>query len=172
MSTGAAGDFWLWSNTVYGRDEVRKAALALQDQFDLNVNILLWCVWSSYHFDTHQELTMRKAIDVTGNWNKEVTANIRKARRFAKSALGDSALYTELKNIELKAEKHEQSQLQELAFNIGVTQSGSGETAQRIALRNLAIYVALAKAARCKGFSALMLQDFADAALYDLAAAS
>ena len=163
MTAPVNPDFWSWSLETYAYDKVREHALMLQDKFDLNVNILLWCVWSATRFRAYENLVFRKAVDILNGWNTNVTANLRSARRHVhdhKDAPSD--LYETLKEIELSAEKIEQALLQSLADRAGTVHQGDPG---RIAIKNLTTYAALSNVQKQNGFTVSYLDDFATAAL-------
>ncbi len=159
-------DFWSWSLDRYGREGAESACLRLQDGFGLNVNILLWACWCAERYDAAPELAMRKAIDICAQWNREVTAALRGARRYLKTqeqVAGAKALRDDIKTAELAAEKIEQAALENLAHT-ALTPASDSHAAhvQTRARRNLAAYAALAGAAKRDGFSTSLLHDLID----------
>jgi uncharacterized protein (TIGR02444 family) len=61
----APGIFWDWSLETYSRPGVAEALLDLQDRFNLSVNMLLWCLWSSRYFEPAPDVVVRRAADIS-----------------------------------------------------------------------------------------------------------
>lgn len=160
--------FWQWSIEAYARPGASAALLRLQDDFDLNVNILLWCCWCAKTRGAVPDLALRKAMDLTAEWSREVSAPLRAARRALKAAprqadaAGAEALRVKVKEAELDSEKLEQSMLENLARDSLAPQAEAPD-APAAARRSLARYADLSGAARLKGFSTLLLDDVAQA---------
>lgn len=158
--------FWDWSLERYDREGVASALLDLQDNFGLNVNVLLWCAWCAQDFADIPELALRKAVDLAEHWTTGVTGPLRQARRALKApprqadAQEAQALRSEIKSLELRAEKIEQEMLAALARD-ALDLAGGGAAAGR-ARRNLARYIALTGAQKRPGFSVLMIDGLAE----------
>ena len=77
-----ANPFWDFSISVYGRQGVGPACIALQDRHGLDVNILLWCCWvGSRGGGAIGEAAMRCAAERVAPWREEVVEPLRSARR-------------------------------------------------------------------------------------------
>jgi len=150
--------------SVYGKGDVAPRLLRLQDKHGLNVNLLLWCLWCGVHFEEPPEIVIRKAVDLTGGWNKDVTARLRAARRALKSAPSGApaksvaALGERLKVEELEAERIEQEMLENLSAN-ALKRTPSEDAGASRGRRNLAAYARLAGAAKSPGFSVSLLEE-------------
>ena len=166
MTSGAEPPFWEWSLARYEIEGVAPRLLHLQDNFGLNVNILLWCGWCAERYRDLPEIAVRKAIDLTARWSGEVVGALRTARRLLKhpppQADADSAqsLRAMVRDAELAAEKIEQRILNKLAAEnfVGAEDAAGAESRFR---RNLAIYAALAGAPKLEGFSVTLLDELA-----------
>lgn len=160
-----ADAFWDWSVKRYAADGVEPQLLRLQDRLDLNVNILLWSLWCAAYFEPLPEIALRKAIDITERWRREVTGALRTARRALKEppgqadAIAAAALRETIKDAELAAEKIEQAMLARLAGDFLKPADPPEPLAQ--GRRNLIAYAGLAGAARLEGFSVGLLDDLA-----------
>lgn len=74
--------FWTFSTRLYGRDGVAAACLALQERHQLDVNILLFCIWSAA--ERGQVLSrdeMASVLDRVGAWHEEVVRQLRAVRQ-------------------------------------------------------------------------------------------
>lgn len=157
--------FWDWSVAIYRQGDVEKTTIQLQDDFDLNVNVVLWCCWCAHHYEEIPEFALRKAIEETSNWTNKVTGPIRSARRASKeqSAI-ENDLYNTLKNAELMAEQVEQTSLALIAEN--QLKPAQRDIPLSCARRNLSRYIALLGTVRQPGFSIELIETLL-AAIFD-----
>lgn len=174
-SENLAEDFWSWSVERYQGEGAARRLLALQDEFELDVNILLWCGWSAERYREISDLVLKKAIDLTARWTRDVTGPIRAARRALKtppqraSADAATSLRETVKSAELAAEKIEQEMLARLAAD-ALTPADDARNSLARLRRNLVNYAAIAGAQRRKGFSVALLEDLARTLLPEAAA--
>ncbi len=107
--------FWTYSLRLYGQAGVTDACLALQDEYGLDVNIVLFCIWSGLAGPgelTKNELTL--AAESAGQWQREVVERIRWVRRTLKQdPLGAkpelaNAFRPQVQALEIQAEHVEQ----------------------------------------------------------------
>jgi uncharacterized protein (TIGR02444 family) len=107
--------FWDYSLGIYANPGVADACIALQDEFDLDVNILLACLWFSAagpgRLDSDQ---IRELLGRTRDWQYKVVKPLRTVRRYCKKepvtlpgSLRD-AFRPRLQAVELDAEHVEQ----------------------------------------------------------------
>lgn len=109
--TGETPGFWLFSLAIYGRAGVEDSCLVLQNQFDADVNILLWCCWLAWdHGHIADQDDLNAADKRVENWRNEVLKPLRQAR-MASQGVEDS--YQALKEAELEAERHAQALIHE-----------------------------------------------------------
>lgn len=157
-------DLRTWASEFYQRAGVEPLLLKLQDAHRLNVNIVLWCLWSGGRYETPPDLVIRKAIDLVDTWSARISAPLRAARRALKSPppqapTGDVvALRAAVKAAELDAERIELAMLEEVASE-AMTSCADRRDAPSRARRQLAIYARLAGAARTDGFSVSLLEE-------------
>ena len=112
--------FWTWAVERYGRDGVAPLCLALQDDHDQNVPLLLWAAWGATHgvrIAAHAD----RAAHIARVWSDAAVVPLRAIRRRLKTALHDGddtdrlALRDTVKAAELEAERALMSQLESLA---------------------------------------------------------
>lgn len=162
----SAGAFWAWSLARYEAKGVSARLLALQDEFDLDANILLWCGWCAERYSEIPEQVLKCAVDRCGRWSRDVTTPLRAARRALKTppkeAAGEdaAALRSAVKDAELAAEKIEQAMLENLAEKALAPADGAGNSLARLK-RNLVSYATIAGASLRAGFPALALAELA-----------
>ncbi|MBO6560307.1 MAG: TIGR02444 family protein [Nisaea sp.] len=135
--------FWTYSLTTYARDGAAAACLDLQDQYDVDVNLLLLCCWLGTEGVALDSETVRRAIQLADEWAGPVIAPLRAVRRHLKPLAVDSeiaAFREQVAALELSAEQIQQARLH-AAFE-GL--SGSGDDPVRAAVGNLRLYLSLA----------------------------
>jgi uncharacterized protein (TIGR02444 family) len=114
-------DLWRWSCAVYQREGVAAAALALQDDYGVNVNAALWAVWCALHGGAIDPDIAERAGAALQGFNPMVTCMIRAARHALRRPVADAPegaaadLKAKLLLAELDAERIEQSLLQAVA---------------------------------------------------------
>jgi len=78
--------FWNYSLVTYARPGVTDACILLQDEFGLNVNLLLFCLWSGAEGPGRLESErIRECINRTRDWQERVVKPLRAARRYCKN---------------------------------------------------------------------------------------
>jgi uncharacterized protein (TIGR02444 family) len=107
--------FWSWSLAVYARPGVTDACLTLQDEYGLDVNLVLFCIWAGVAGPgglTESELG--EAAARGRQWQTEVVERIRWVRRTLKEdSLGATAelvgvFRPRVQSLEIEAEHVEQ----------------------------------------------------------------
>lgn len=117
----APHDFWRYSLRVYRDEGVQRACLALQDGCGADVNLLLLCGWLAGRGASLDRRRLRQAIARVGDWQSQVVAPLRQARRahkrLAQAVAPDEAasLRQRLLALELDLEYAEQTALADLA---------------------------------------------------------
>ncbi|WP_420430850.1 TIGR02444 family protein [Hyphobacterium sp.] len=106
--------FWDWSLAAYDRADVRNAALTLQDQHGLNVNICLWCAWLA-QLGRDGSPILPEATARLEAWSADITQSLRTVRRQLKESRRGERLYKAVLACELDAEHVEQDILFDLA---------------------------------------------------------
>lgn len=114
--------FWDYSLALYRKDGVERACLELQDEFDLDVNLVLFCLWAGAEGPgalTAEELG--ECMVRGGQWQREVVQRLRFIRRTLKhDSLGATEelakmLRPDVQSLELSAEHVEQLLLASIA---------------------------------------------------------
>jgi len=73
--------FWDYSLDVYRRDGVSPALITFQDRHDLDVNILLLCLWAGQGGRGElDDADFVHALRVSANWNPEIVCALRDVR--------------------------------------------------------------------------------------------
>jgi uncharacterized protein (TIGR02444 family) len=103
--------FWRFSLAVYGRAEVAKECLALQDAYGINVNILLFCAWLGSQSIVLNHEDIEAVLRAVAGWHDDIVRPLLTVRQRMKDFSDDDKLRTSIKAIELKAEQTEQAML-------------------------------------------------------------
>ena len=154
--------FWGFSLRIYARPDVAQACLALQDEGGADVNLVLFLLYLADCGRMLDEPAVAALDQATRDWREQVVKPLRGVRRLLKEDIGafqaDSTapLRSDVKRIELAAEKLQQFTLEALA-----PPSTAGETATS---RRLAAATHLASyAARCGNWPEDALHVLVDA---------
>jgi len=112
--------FWDFSLRIYARENVPAACLRLQDEFNVDVNLLLYGCWLGVSGKDLDGNTLRRALEFSSVWNTEVVHPLRRIRRWMKDEncgggeidrVARLALRERVKATELAAEHLQQSTL-------------------------------------------------------------
>jgi uncharacterized protein (TIGR02444 family) len=134
--------FWNYSLRLYARRGVQEACLALQDEFGMNVNLVLFCIWSGAEGPGRlEDAELAECIERGEKWQRRVVRRVREMRRSLKTdPMGAEPglvkiFRPRMQQLELDAEHVEQ-----LVF-AGIVPDSRGETGRVIAEQNLADYL-------------------------------
>lgn len=139
----SATDFWNFSVAVYGQPGVAPACLALQDEWQLDVNVLLFCLFAASRGHTLQANELQALEEAVRPWREQVVRPLRAVRRWLKApqvpaALDIGSLRQQVQGLELLAERSQQMAMTNLVA------LGSGAPSAEVAAGNLQAYARLA----------------------------
>jgi uncharacterized protein (TIGR02444 family) len=77
----AAEEFWQFSLTLYGRPEVARQCLELQDKWNAKVNLLLWLAWLEQRGQLVDNELLTHAENSVDEWNRTIIQPLRQVRR-------------------------------------------------------------------------------------------
>ncbi|HXF52738.1 MAG TPA: TIGR02444 family protein [Hyphomicrobiaceae bacterium] len=115
-----ASPFWRFSLAVYADPEVAKVCLELQDEAGADVNVLLYMLWAASRGRRLSADDVRPIVAAVEDWRKGVVVPLRTARRSLRAppaavdAAGSAALRSQVKKVELEAERLQQEALYRL----------------------------------------------------------
>ena len=161
--------FWAWADDIYRDAHVQELLLRLQDEFSLDVGVLLWCVWHAHRYGELDRLSLLHGFERAEKWSGNVTAKLRLVRRelkrddFAGYGDGVKELRVEVAAVELAAEKVLFDALERVSRKTGG--DPVGQNREGAGRRNLAAYVRHAGAARQTGFSVSLLDRLVELTL-------
>lgn len=149
MTNSSTGDlppnpFWQFSLIFYKQREVTDACLTLQDRHGLDVNLLLFCIWSAHGGPGRLSAEdLRECRSLVAGWQAERVQPVRALRRAPAPAVPEDLgeyFHQRLLALELEAERVEQELLYRWARGRSrAVQLDSGAEAAR----NLVAYLAL-----------------------------
>ena len=121
MENLAGFPLWDFSLGIYGWPGVSAAAIALQDESGLDVNLLLLCLWCGVEGPGVVDgATLGRCRNAVADWQRTVVLPLRELRRRLKTQTGDLAeLRDRLAAAELAAEHAEQRLLSALISGTG-----------------------------------------------------
>ena len=114
--------FWQFSLAVYSDTAVAEACLALQNDYQLDVNMLLFCCWvATQQSQPLTEKALHDALTTVSSWQYEVVQPLRYLRQHLRNYYPSNTVAREqaeqfrngLKQLELEAEYVEQTMLLE-----------------------------------------------------------
>jgi uncharacterized protein (TIGR02444 family) len=117
--------FWRFSLRFYAIPDVAPACLALQDEANLDVNLMLFLLFLAEGGRAISRDDVARLDASIAPWRSEVVEPLRALRRRLKSGIGDvpaaasEGLRNMVKKIELEAERLEQGRLEKAAPTLG-----------------------------------------------------
>jgi uncharacterized protein (TIGR02444 family) len=138
----SSNPFWAYSLRLYRRPGVAPACLMLQERLGLDVNVLLFCVWTASRGLALSPRTIAAAADISMMWSANVVQPLRGVRRFLKP-MQLPAFRGQVARAELGAEKLEQMLL--LGLLPQVPASPTPKAGSQLAVRHLQQYFKRAK---------------------------
>ncbi|MCC6780369.1 MAG: TIGR02444 family protein [Hyphomicrobiales bacterium] len=145
-ATTPSGDstFWRFSLDFYAGPGVPDACLQLQEDCGADVNVVLYALFLARAGRLLDDADIMRIEALSSDWRDHVVRPLRRARRYTKTpppefdTAATAALRTDLKRIELEAERLQQLSLERNlpAHDIGTEHSDTGSCASR----NLAAY--------------------------------
>jgi uncharacterized protein (TIGR02444 family) len=101
----ADSDFWQFCNDFYQIPDVETACLHLQDKHNVNVVMLLLCIWLGQRGELLTPSLCQNLWQEVSRWSREAVEPIRGARRWLGLQPMSAALYQHVKDAELAVEK-------------------------------------------------------------------
>lgn len=115
--------FWDFSVRTYRSDGVPEACLSLQDDYAVDVNMLLYCCWCGERVGPFDDALFDAAVEFSESWFENVVVKLRDARRWMKHDGCHTApieqksclqLREKIKQVEFAAEKIQEEALEAL----------------------------------------------------------
>lgn len=133
--TNQSTSFWIFSNQLYDTDGVAEICLQLQADFELDVNLLLFCLWLAQYDLEPSEEEWNRLLNFSKEWKSHVVQPLRNTRQWMKA----QSLYQErneeylllreqIKRNELAAEKIQQEFIERSLANLSSEELGNDRT--------------------------------------------
>jgi uncharacterized protein (TIGR02444 family) len=141
-SSGQSSPFWTFSLSYYRQAGVSEACLELQDGFGVDVNIVLFLLWTATLRRRVEAGEIRVLADRVRAWQNDVVVPIRNLRRFLKTPPplldeGTAELFrTKIKAVELESERLQQEAMSALAPSLRYEPADTVEEAARTNVAN------------------------------------
>ena len=138
-------EFWSYSSDVYQHPEIEKVCLNMQNQYQADVNILLYCCWTGGKQIQLSENDIEILIKTSQPWQENILKHLRAARSTLKTssiAIPNEQRKKTCDNIcemELNAEHMNQLAL-EKAINLNKRSKQKTLESQHCATNNLTLY--------------------------------
>lgn len=110
MSGLETNPFWQYSLERYGRDKVEGLCLRLQDEYGVNVNVLLWAGWLAEQGAVLEGAQLQRALTLLAPYQRNYIEPLRHMRNLLKSSVRQG-LRKKILAAELEAEKAVQDEL-------------------------------------------------------------
>ena len=106
----ADNSFWDFSLALYASESVAQQCLALQDDWDADVNLLLYGIWLAHHGIGWSDDAVKTLQAEFDPWRKITIVPLRTVRRRLRFQT-KRRYYNFLKDLELRAERRQQDRL-------------------------------------------------------------
>jgi uncharacterized protein (TIGR02444 family) len=102
-------DFWQHSLLIYQQAGIERLCLRLQDEFDMDVNLVLFCHWLGATGLVVSPKQLKDVAEQVEDWRHQVVVPLRTLRRALKTMVDVGSVIPQIKLAELKAEQHQQA---------------------------------------------------------------
>jgi uncharacterized protein (TIGR02444 family) len=150
----ADNDLWQYALKLYAKEGVSKACIALQEEFLLNVNVILACCWfAATGRGTVSKNIFNNLLSNLNPWNEKITRELRTLRRQMTELDQDSNngmdknTKFELKNQALQLELYSEKAQQAILFDYlcGYNKIRRGQQRTKDAMTNMQHYFSVSK---------------------------
>lgn len=139
-------EFWNFSVQIYALPEVEKYCLDLQNKYDADINIILYCLWISEKPVILNQDDIELLIEATRPWQETILKPLRDARKMMKQHI--IAMPSEMMNqtisslsdMEINAEHMSQLAL-EKTLDLNLNTVPSTQSPIECASTNLSVYL-------------------------------
>ncbi|WP_420549772.1 TIGR02444 family protein [Curvivirga sp.] len=137
---------WEFSLKAYSKDKLAQNCLLLQDDYHLDVNLILLFVWTGLSGAKLTDESTETLIRHAKAWRETAVEPLRNIRRGLKSDVGavtktmSNHLREDVKALELAAEKIQQDMLMDVVVKLPAVNAREGDR-KSVARRNLLTYI-------------------------------
>ncbi|QRN03261.1 TIGR02444 family protein [Legionella sp. MW5194] len=114
MATPLDNPFWQFSNHLYRNPQVKTICLTLQNQWQYNVNLVLFCAWLGETKRLIHVMDMKNAVALVAETQSRLTEPLRRVRHYLASLPAEAAIkasYEPALQLELVSESLQQDAL-------------------------------------------------------------
>jgi uncharacterized protein (TIGR02444 family) len=132
--------FWRFSLRIYRAPGVADECLTVQERYGIDVNLMLFCAWLAAEHGvvlTAEEFANSRAV--VREWHERAVKPLRAARQHMKGLADVEPLRTQVKGLELEAERIEQQRL--FAFALSKWPKAGDATSAEALRNNLDLFV-------------------------------
>jgi uncharacterized protein (TIGR02444 family) len=117
---------WDFACRLYSQSAVQTACLRLQDQYQMNISLLLFCCWSGRYYGDVSAKRLQQAVYFTDQWSAASTLTLRRLRQTMKAGFNPvwplshsewDVLREQVKAVELESERLLLQGLQQLVID-------------------------------------------------------
>lgn len=119
---------WDFITRLYARPDVAPACLALQERHDIDVTLMLFCLWHGTVEGSIPDAQMVALAAAARDWRAATVLPIRAARHWLKQRPEQYSLYTSVLATEIDCEHGELLMLAQLAGSLDGTRQPAAET--------------------------------------------
>jgi uncharacterized protein (TIGR02444 family) len=133
-----SNEFWTYSLTSYAEQGVAESCLAVQDQWGLDVNLVLYASWLASIDRRLNEAHLAALNSLIAPWREAVVLPLRGVRRYLRELPEAQPLREGVKSLELQAEQKQQDMMWDFF------RTGAGDTLpveNRPLSKNLALLI-------------------------------
>jgi uncharacterized protein (TIGR02444 family) len=109
--TAGANPFWTFSLALYRQPGIDRACLALQDEHNLDVNLLLYACFAASRGEVLEDHAVAGLDAAVSAWREAVLRPLRDLRRLAGDQFGEQGVRQSLLEAELAAERAQQDRI-------------------------------------------------------------
>ena len=130
---------WDYSLKLYTQEDIKQLCITLQDNYDANVNIVLWCCWYASELGQFSQEFLNQILASNAPWHDHVTRQLRQARQWLRNNQQNKLVQPfrqQILQLEITSEAFQQKQLYELSVN----QNKTAQNSVNAAHSNLQMY--------------------------------
>lgn len=124
---------WDYSLKLYINEDIKQLCITLQNSYDINVNIVLWCCWYASDQGEFSQEFLDQILADNAPWHDNVTCQLRQARQWLRNNQQNELVQPfrqQILQLEITSEAFQQKQLYELSINKKETAQNSVNAAR------------------------------------------
>lgn len=122
---------WSFASECYARPGVAEACLHAQDDYAIDVNMLLAAAWLAERGASWQPEDIVALTKLCADWRSQCIAPLRAVRRYLKQNIGADDMYMRTKALELEAESHQLHLIETMLIDFYGSEASKDETLEQ-----------------------------------------